>query len=312
MTQLAFIFPGQGSQSLGMLADLAQNSPLIQQTFEEASDIVSYDLWQLVQTGPLSKLNETTYTQVAMLTSDVAVFRVIQHLYALTPSVMAGHSLGEYAALVCSNAIAFSQAVSVVQQRGQLMQANIPLGVGAMAAIIGLENDLVEDLCKQVSQPHDQVMPANYNAIGQVVVAGHTKAVERLLQAAEASKARLATMIPVSVPCHCDLLKETAAAFAQVLKEAEFFEPHCPVLSNVNAQPYDSISSIRAQLEVQLFKPVQWVDTIRNLAAEGCQHMIECGPGQVLAGLVKRIDRTLRVLSVNDTVSLEKIPTWIG
>ncbi len=309
MTQIAFIFPGQGSQSIGMLAELATKHALIQQTFEEASDVVAYDLWQLVQTGPLSKLNETTYTQVAMLTADVAVFRLIQHLFSIKPTMMAGHSLGEYAALVCSHAIAFPQAVHVVQQRGQLMQANIPLGVGAMAAVVGLENEVVEDLCKQVSQAHDQVMPANYNAIGQVVVAGHMKAVERLIKVAEGAKARLAMMIPVSVPCHCDLLKETAEAFATVLKEAEFFQPNCPVLSNVNAQPYDSVQTIRLQLEVQLYRPVRWVDIIHAIATEGSHHIIECGPGQVLSGLIRRIDRTLTVLSVNDSASLEKIHT---
>jgi [acyl-carrier-protein] S-malonyltransferase len=307
MSKVSFVFPGQGSQSVGMLSELAQEHAVIHTVFEEASDVLAYDLWDLIQSGSASKLNETVYTQVAMLSADVAIFRLIQSLTSLAPSMMAGHSLGEYAALVCSEALSFNYALQAVQQRAQLMQKYVPMGTGAMAAIVGLDNEVVEQLCRQVNQADDQVMPANYNAIGQVVVAGHTAAVERLIQAAELQQARLAKMIPVSVPCHCDLLREMAVEFAKTLDGFEFQMPTCVVLSNVDAQAYTSTDHIRRQLQMQLYKPVRWVETIQNMASQGIEKIVECGPGQVLTGLIKRIGRDIAVMSVNSPATLEKI-----
>lgn len=307
MSKVAFVFPGQGSQSVGMLSELAQHHAIIQAVFEEASDVLSYDLWELTQAGPDTKLNETVYTQVAMLSADVAVFRLLQSLNPIKPIFMAGHSLGEYAALVCSDALSFHEALRAVQQRAQLMQSSVPMGAGAMAAIVGLDNEVVEQLCRQVSQANDQVMPANYNALGQVVVAGHTAAVERLIQAAEQQQARLAKIIPVSVPCHCELLRNMADEFAKTLAACDFQTPTCTVLSNVDAQAYISPEHIRRQLQMQLYKPVRWVEIIQHMASQGVDTIVECGPGQVLAGLIKRIDRTISVINANSPSSIEKL-----
>lgn len=310
MNTLAIVFPGQGSQSVGMLSDWAQSFPSIQATFAEASEVLGFDLWTLIQEGPASKLNETQYTQVAMLTADVALYRVLQQNCSIQPSVMAGHSLGEYAALVAAQAIDFIDAVSLVQQRAQLMQQTVPLGVGAMAAIVGLTDERVHELCRDVSRPQSSVMPANFNAIGQVVVAGHDDAVERMIQAAQEQGARLAMKIPVSVPCHCALLAEAASIFHGELQQASFQTPSISVLNNVDAQPYQSAHDVRQKLEVQLHQPVQWVNVIQNMASQGVTHVIECGPGQVLSGLIKRIDRSLQTQSMTTPESLEKIATW--
>lgn len=305
MNKIAFMFPGQGSQSMGMLSELAGTYPLVKALFQDVSDELGYDVWQLTQQGPIEKLNETEYTQVALLTADVAVFRVLQQK-GLDPVVLAGHSLGEYAALVCADALHLRDAARLVQARGRLMQVTVPLGEGAMAAIVGLSDEKVEQLCHDVSTLTERVSPANYNAIGQVVVAGHAAAVERMITAAEEAEARLAKIIPVSVPCHCDLLKPAAVQFEKILRTVAFELPRWPVLSNVNVKPYASVESIRTLLAEQLYSPVRWVETIQTMLQQGVNLMVECGPGKVLAGLVKRIDKTIETLSVNDSVTLEK------
>ncbi len=302
---VAFVFPGQGSQSLGMLASLAEKYALVKTLFDEVSAVLGYDLWALTQEGPLAQLNETEFTQVALLTADVAVFRVLQQ-QGLTPMALAGHSLGEYAALVCADALSLTDAAKLVQTRGRLMQQTVPLGQGAMAAVVGLTDEAVADLCLSASTSNEVVSPANYNAIGQVVVAGDLHAVERLIIAAEQAEARLAKIIPVSVPCHCALLKPAADLFETALQAVTFKMPRWPVLSNVNAAPYESVESIRALLARQLYSPVRWVETTLAIKNTGVSLIIESGPGKVLAGLTKRIDKSFRTISVNDPLSVNE------
>ncbi|KTD22306.1 malonyl CoA-ACP transacylase [Legionella lansingensis] len=306
MINSAFVFPGQGSQFVGMLAELASQYSLIRDTFSQASERVGYDIWQLTQEGSEERLNQTEHTQVAMLTADVAVFRLLQKLGALQPQIMAGHSLGEYAALVCSSAIDLPDAAQLVAKRGELMQKFVPRGRGAMAAIVGLTDEQVERLCEGASNSEYQVTPANYNAIGQVVIAGHAIAVEEAIKLAEDAGARMAKIIPVSVPCHCPLLRDAANAFAEELANANFRTPEVAVISNVDLSTYQSPSDIRTLLKEQLYRPVQWVETIQLMRQRGVERVIECGPGKVLSGLVKRIDKTLVTLSVNDVASLEQ------
>lgn len=307
MLKTAFVFPGQGSQSIGMLADLASHHSLIIETFAEASAVVGYDIWSLVQRGPEEQLNQTQYTQVAMLTADVAVYRVLTKQLPLQVMMMAGHSLGEYAALVASNALTLADAVKLVSRRGQLMQQTIPLGHGAMAAIIGLDNKQVESLCLHVSDENNLVTAANYNAPGQVVVAGHTLAVDKLIKQAEEAGARMAKRIPVSVPCHCPLLREAASLFVSDLERTSFNIPQLPVISNVNLSHYTSIEDLKTLLKEQLYQPVQWVETILAMKHAGVEVVIECGPGKVLTGLTKRIDKSLHAIHVNDNVSLASL-----
>lgn len=307
MVKAAFVFPGQGSQSVGMLADFELQYPVVVKTFAEASEAVGYDLWKLVQQGPEDKLNQTEHTQVAMLTADVAVYRVLMQHGVAQPMIMAGHSLGEYAALVCADALSLFDAACLVARRGQVMQSAVPLGLGAMAAIVGLTDEQVKSLCEQASQENEVVTPANYNAIGQVVVAGHTPAVTRIIGLAEDAGARLAKVIPVSVPCHCPLLSEAAESFAEYLAKIEFNTTKTDVVSNVDLSIYNSAQHIRKQLKEQLYSPVRWVETIQLFKNSGVELVLECGPGKVLNGLVKRIDRSLNTLSVYDTISLEQL-----
>lgn len=305
MSNIAFVFPGQGSQSVGMLAGLAEKYPLIIELFSTVSDHLGYDLWNLVQHGPEATLNQTEHTQVAMLVADVAVFRVLQQHGVSLPAMMAGHSLGEYAALVCAGAITLLDAAVLVQLRGRLMQETVPIGQGAMAAIVGLTDSDVQALCLQVSTTTEQVTPANYNAIGQVVVAGHTGAVLKAIKKAEDMGALMARNIPVSVPCHCPLLTRAADEFADSLQRTDFKVPMLPVISNVNLSIYQSAEQIRTLLKEQLYSPVRWVETIQAMKINGIECVVECGPGKVLSGLVKRIDKSLRAMSVNDPSSVD-------
>jgi [acyl-carrier-protein] S-malonyltransferase len=301
MIKYACVFPGQGSQAVGMLHDLALQNPIVIDLFQSVSQRLGYDVWDLVQHGPLEKLNQTVYTQVAMLVADVAVYKVLNP----QPSMLAGHSLGEYAALVCADAIALEDAAELVQYRGQCMQNTVAQGVGAMAAIVGLSDLQVQELCIQASTQDFVVSPANYNAIGQVVIAGHTIAVEKALVLAQDQQARLAKIIPVSVPCHCELLSSAANIFAEKLHSTNFSVPSLPVISNVDLSTYTSVTQMRKLLAEQLYKPVRWVETILNMQQHDIQYVIECGPGKVLNGLVKRIEKSLNVLSVNDPASLD-------
>ena len=297
MMNYAVVFPGKGSQYVGMLTDLAEIHPEIKATFSDVSDHLHYDVWQIVQQGPEDVLNQTEHTQVAMLTADVALFRVLQHHKPFMPKMMAGHSLGEYAALVCAEVMSLVDAAKLVQTRGRLMQQAIPLGVGAMAAIVGLTDEQVRDICLQSSQDNEQVTPANYNAIGQVVIAGHIAAVQRAMGLAETYQAKMARLIPVSVPCHCTLLKPAAEKFADALAQTPMSPPKGTVISNVDLSIYHSVEQIRALLQQQLYSPVRWVETIQMMQKAGVETIIECGPGKVLSGLIKRIDKSLTVES---------------
>ena len=302
----ALVFPGQGSQSVGMLADLADNHQEIQEIFERASSVLSYDLWQLVVNGPEDQLNQTEFTQAAMLTADYAIYFLLNKHYELAPKYLAGHSLGEYAALVAAGALTFEDAVKLVSIRGKIMQEFIPLGVGAMAAIVGLDDETVESICHQASDDDYDVAAANYNAIGQVVIAGHKKAVEKAINLAQEANARLARMIPVSVPCHCRLLTDASEQFYDALKTTNFVKPTHAVISNVDLSVHQNPESIRKLLKEQLYKPVLWVGTIQKMKENKIDLIFELGPSKVLSGLIKRIDKTINAKSVNDVLSLNK------
>lgn len=307
MINTAFVFPGQGSQSIGMLSDFLPQYPIVTDLFTEASDAIGYDLWQLIQHGPEDKLNQTEYTQVAMLTADVAVYQLLRQEGVQQPQIMAGHSLGEYAALVCAEAVSLTDAVGLVSLRGQIMQQAVPLGLGAMAAVVGLTDEQVNEICIKASTLIEKVTPANYNAIGQVVIAGHSPAVERAILLADEEGARIAKIIPVSVPCHCSLLTEAANLFEEGLASVNFKSPTIDVISNVDLSIYNSPQHIRDKLKEQLYSPVRWVEIIQLFKARGVDLVVECGPGKVLNGLTKRIERTLKTVSIYDTISLDQL-----
>ncbi len=305
MSITAFVFPGQGSQTVGMLRELGGRYPLIVDLFSSVSSRLGYDVWELVQHGPESTLNQTEHTQVAMLVADVAVYEVLHQQNAVQPLMMAGHSLGEYAALVAAGSLNLLDAAALVAKRGQLMQETVPFGMGAMAAIVGLTDEDVQSLCVEVSTATELVTPANYNAIGQVVIAGHTAAVEKAMKRADDMGARMAINIPVSVPCHCPLLREAAEEFADSLQGTAFKVPTLPVISNGDLSIYQSVEHLRTLLKEQLYSPVRWVETIQLMKSKGVESIVECGPGKVLSGLIKRIDKSLHTISVNDEVSLD-------
>jgi [acyl-carrier-protein] S-malonyltransferase len=302
-TGLAIVFPGQGSQSVGMLSELAAHYPQVNETFGEASDILGYDLWQLVSDGPAEELNQTDRTQPAMLAAGVAVWRVWQGNNGPVPAVMAGHSLGEYTALVCAGSIAFADAVALVAERGRCMQRAVPEGSGAMAAILGLDDATVMDVCNTAAEG-SVVSAVNFNSPGQVVIAGETGAVERATRLAKERGAKRAVQLPVSVPSHCDLMRTAAGQFAGNLGETTIVSPEIPVLHNVDVKAHDDPASIRELLAQQLYSPVQWVKTIEAMRDRGVTRMVEAGPGKVLSGLAKRIDRALTAQPVFDPGSL--------
>jgi len=302
---IGVIFPGQGSQSVGMLAALAEEFPEVRSCFEEASTVLGYDLWALVQQGPEEKLNQTAVTQPALLTAGVAVWRVWQGENGPAARVMAGHSLGEYTALVCAGAMHFADAVRVVARRGELMQQAVPAGEGAMAAILGLEDVQVAEACAEAAQ--GQVVEAvNFNSPGQVVIAGHRAAVDRAIAAASARRAKKALILPVSVPSHCALMIPAAEQLAEVLEAVTIQAPKIPVIHNVDARPHSEPQAIRAALVQQLHRPVRWVEVVRAMTTDGLALFIEPGPGKVLSGLGKRIEREANFLPVFDPESLAK------
>ncbi len=305
------IFPGQGSQSVGMLSTLADEFPIVQETFAEASDVLSYDLWSVVSDGPVDKLNETTTTQPAMLASGIACWRVWQQQEMAAPNSFAGHSLGEYTALVAANSLLFSDAIKLVAERGRLMQEAVPAGVGAMAAILGLDDDVVIKLCED-SANGEVVSAVNFNSSGQVVIAGNKAAVDRAINLAKESGAKRALLLPVSVPSHCALMKPAANKLAEYLNSVAIKAPDTPVYHNVDVQQYTDIDKIKHALTSQLHQPVLWVDTVKAIGQSGTSKIIECGPGKVLAGLVKRIDKTLSCVAFYDKNGLDKAVTLIN
>ncbi|UJR54889.1 ACP S-malonyltransferase [Dickeya zeae] len=303
MTKFAMVFPGQGSQSVGMLAELAEQFPLIKETFDEASSVLGYDLWQLSQQGPAEELNKTWQTQPALLTASVALWRVWQQQGGPQPTLMAGHSLGEYSALVCAGVLDFKQAVSLVELRGKLMQEAVPEGTGAMYAIIGLDNDAIATACADAAQGQ-VVSPVNFNSPGQVVIAGNKEAVERAGAACKAAGAKRALPLPVSVPSHCALMEPAAHKLAQALEAVTFNAPQVPVVNNVDVRAESAPQAIRSALVRQLHSPVRWTECVEYIAAQGVSTLVEVGPGKVLTGLTKRIVDSLTATAINDPASL--------
>lgn len=303
MTQFAMVFPGQGSQTVGMLAELAAANPIVEATFKEASDALGYDLWQLTQQGPAEELNKTWQTQPALLAASVALFRLWQQKGGKTPAMMAGHSLGEYSALVCAGVLDFAEAIKLVELRGKLMQEAVPAGTGAMQAIIGLDDAAIQQACEEAAQGQ-VVSPVNFNSPGQVVIAGHKEAVERAGAACKAAGAKRALPLPVSVPSHCALMKPAADKLAVALENITFNAPALPVVNNVDVKCETSPEAIRSALVRQLYSPVRWTGCVEFMAAEGVTSLLEVGPGKVLTGLTKRIVDTLTASAVNDAASL--------
>ncbi|NIV18170.1 MAG: ACP S-malonyltransferase [Woeseiaceae bacterium] len=299
------VFPGQGSQSQGMQADLAGEYPVVEATYAEASEVLGYDLWQLVQEGPEDRLAETVVTQPAMLAAGVAACRVWHASGGKSASFMAGHSLGEYTALVCAGAVSFMDALIVVKRRSQLMQSAVPVGVGAMAAIIGLDDDAVRAVCDEASGV-GVAEPVNFNSPGQVVIAGHREAVQRAIERAEDSGARRAIMLQVSVPSHSSLMIDAGNALVETLESVSFSTPDVAVYNATDAKPYADAEDIRRHLAKQVFSPVHWVDTVRAMAGDGAATIIECGPGRVLAGLSRRITKDAKIASIDSLSGLQK------
>ena len=307
MKKFAMVFPGQGSQTVGMLAELAGDYPIVQETFKQASEVLGYDLWQLVQEGPAEELNKTWQTQPALLTASVAVYRVWQQKYPeLKPEVMAGHSLGEYSALVCAGVLDFQDAVKLVELRGKLMQQAVPEGTGAMYAIIGLDNDAIINACKQAEQG-EVVSAVNFNSPGQVVIAGAKSAVERAAALCKEAGAKRALPLSVSVPSHCALMKPAADQLSVSLESITLKAPVVAVLNNVDVKAETDAVAIRNALVRQLYSPVRWTETVEKMAQNGVEVLIEVGPGKVLNGLTKRIVDSLQAVSVNDVKSLDSV-----
>ena len=307
MKKFAMVFPGQGSQTVGMLAELAGDYPIVQETFKQASEVLGYDLWQLVQEGPAEELNKTWQTQPALLTASVAVYRVWQQKYpALKPEVMAGHSLGEYSALVCAGVLDFQDAVKLVELRGKLMQQAVPEGTGAMYAIIGLDNEAIINACKQAEQ--GEVLSAvNFNSPGQVVIAGAKAAVERAAALCKEAGAKRALPLSVSVPSHCALMKPAADQLSVSLESITLKAPTASVLNNVDVKAETDADAIRNALVRQLYSPVRWTETVEKMSHSGVEVLVEIGPGKVLNGLAKRIVDSLQATSVNDVKSLDEV-----
>lgn len=302
---LAFVFPGQGSQQVGMLSELAETHPVIKNTFAEASEVLGYDLWDLVQNGPEEDLNQTDKTQPALLTSGVALWRLWQEQNGTKPAVVAGHSLGEYTALVCAGAISFADGVNLVKLRGEFMQQAVPAGSGAMAAILGLADDAIEKAC-QAAEQGEVVSPVNYNCPGQIVIAGEKAAVDRAIENCKEAGAKRAIPLPVSVPSHCALMKPAAEKMAVELSKIEISMPEIDVVQNVTAAIPASVDELKENLLAQLYSPVLWTKTIQGLVEQGLESTVECGPGKVLSGLNKKVHKPLSVAAINDAAGLEK------
>lgn len=302
---IAMVFPGQGSQAPGMQADLAADYPVVQETYADASEVLGYDLWDLVQAGPAERLAETVVTQPAMLAAGVAAFKVWQQAGGTTPTQMAGHSLGEYTALVCAGAIDFVDAMRVVKRRSELMQEAVPVGIGAMAAVLGLDDDKIVALCDEASTM-GVAEPVNFNSPGQVVIAGHATAVSQAVDYAKEHGARRAIVLPVSVPSHSSLMRDAGASLAETLKATAFATPSITVINAATAEPYADAADIRTKLSAQVYSPVLWVRTVEAMLASGATSIIECGPGKVLGGLVRRIAKGTTIGFIDNLDGLQK------
>tara|TARA_B110000046_G_C13025717_1_gene413954 strand:+ start:1162 stop:2097 length:936 start_codon:yes stop_codon:yes gene_type:complete len=309
-SNLALVFPGQGSQKIGMLADLASDNPLVEETFAEASQVLGYDAWAMVQEGEQEAINLTERTQPILLASSVAIWRLWQQKGGPMPAQMAGHSLGEWSALVCSGVLAFADAVNIVRARGAYMQQAVPVGVGAMAAILGVSDTLILEACDSARQG-SVVDAVNFNAPGQVVIAGSSAAVDRAIEICKQAGAKRAMTLPVSAPFHTSLMQPAAEQLAGLVNQTEFSKPLIPVLHNVHAQAEADPAAIKGLMLEQIYKPVMWVNCIEGLKSNGAQIFIECGPGRVLNGLTKRIDRNLTSFSTDDVASLENALTSV-
>lgn len=306
--KFAFVFPGQGSQSVGMMNDYVGLS-IVHETFQEASDILKLDFWSMVNNGPAEELNLTINTQPLMLTAGVAIYRAWTSLGGVKPNYLAGHSLGEYTALVAAQALTFANALSLVRFRAQVMQEAVPEGVGGMAAILGLDDETIQLICHEVTNngSNESLEPANFNSPGQVVIAGHRNAVLQGIESAKAKGAKRAVMLPMSIPSHCTLMRPAAEKMQQQLENTMLRAPDIPILHNVDVQPHHDIASIKDSLIKQLYSPVLWVETIRTFARADVTSVAECGPGKVLTGLNKRIDRNLQQLSLANSEAIKHV-----
>ena len=302
---LAIVFPGQGSQSVGMMNELLATESELSSIFDSASEVLGYDLLDIINFGPEKKLNQTKITQPALVASAYATWLMCKDILQSSPTVFAGHSLGEYTALVCAGVIEFQDAIALVAERGKCMQKAVPLDTGAMAAILGLENEQIAQICT-VAAESEIVSTANFNSPGQVVIAGDKSAVERAIVMARDIGAKRALLLPVSVPSHCWLMKEAADEFAITLNKTHFNDAETPVIQNVNAEVKTKSNEIKKALLEQLYMPVHWVDSINRMQSMGVNKIIECGPGKVLSGLIKRIDRSIQTHSVQNKISLMK------
>lgn len=302
--KFAFVFPGQGSQSVGMMNGFA-GVPVVRRTFAEASDLLGVDFWAMVADGPEATLNQTVNTQPVMLTAGVAVYRAWEDLHGAEPELMAGHSLGEYSALVAAGALAFADALPLVRLRAQAMQEAVPEGTGGIAAILGLDDDAVAAVCRDAAAG-EVLEPANFNSPAQVVIAGHRSAVERGMALAKERGAKRAVMLPMSAPSHCSLMRPAAERLAAALGSVALQSPQIPVIHNADLARHDDAAAIRDALVRQLYSPVRWVDTVLSIAADGVGLVAECGPGKVLAGLAKRIDGSLASAAITDEASLRQ------
>jgi [acyl-carrier-protein] S-malonyltransferase len=305
-TSLAFVFPGQGSQSVGMLAELAAAHADVKEVFDEASQGAGLDLWALGQQGPDDRLNSTENTQPALLAASVAVWRVWQKLGGARPAQLAGHSLGEYSALVCAGALSLHDAAALVAERGRLMQAAVPAGVGAMAAILGGDDAQIAAVCDEMAQGQ-VVAPANFNSPGQLVIAGHAEAVDRVLAKLAELGVKKSVKLAVSVPSHCALMRDAADRLGERMAAIDWQLPSTPVIQNAEARSYASVAEIRGALQQQLYLPVRWTECVQGLAAAGATQVAECGPGKVLCGLIKRIDKGIQARPIGTPAEMDAV-----
>ena len=302
--KLAFVFPGQGSQAVGMISELASSHLVVKSIFSKASDALGLDLLDMVLNGPEEELNKTENTQPALLATEYCLWRAWEQACSDKPAIMAGHSLGEFTALVCAEVLDFSDAIKLVKDRGRYMQLAVPAGEGAMAAVLGLDDGRLAEVCEQAAAGQI-VAPANFNSPGQVVIAGDRAAVERAIELAKSAGAKKTVMLSVSVPSHCALMKDVADKFAERLEQVNFSDAQTPVIQNIDAVARTDATEIKQALIQQLYNPVRWVDTINNIHAQGISHVVECGPGKVLTALIKRIERSLVVLPVYNGETLQ-------